>query len=303
MQRVLWLAVVGFSVVLAHVGIPVAHAGPTPSTCSRVQCGGSCTIRPPCTPGKACPDYVLLGECSLDATGACQCEPVKTPTPTPTPIPTVTECNPSEADSCPADHQCLCCCGTWRCMPPFLPCCALPCSSPPPPLTPTATPTPPSSCSGVPCGGPCAAPFPSTCPPGALCVGVGQCELNSAGTCACVPVTSLPTPTPAPCVDNVLCILGSHWSPERCACVPDRPHSPHAPHAPHLPQRQQSAELRCRNSGGTVASALCCASASDYPNTCLIGACGCAPDASHAVSVCDCGDGRCFDGTSCTDAH
>ena len=50
-----------------------------------------------------------------------------TATDTPTPIPTVNQCNPS-ANDCPVGKECLCCCGTWVCMPPYLPCCALPCS-------------------------------------------------------------------------------------------------------------------------------------------------------------------------------
>jgi hypothetical protein len=56
-----------------------------------------------------------------------------------------------------------------------------------------------------------------------------------------------------------------------------------------------SAEQACINSGGTVTTQLCCNSANDFPNTCLIGACGCSPDNSHEVKVCDCGEGKCWD--------
>jgi len=55
----------------------------------------------------------------------------------------------------------------------------------------------------------------------------------------------------------------------------------------------------CVESGGTVSTANCCQSSGDFPNTCLIGACGCAPEYSHEVSVCVCPDGTCFDGTAC----
>jgi Right handed beta helix region len=55
----------------------------------------------------------------------------------------------------------------------------------------------------------------------------------------------------------------------------------------------------CLASGGTGASAMCCVSTGDFPDTCAIGACSCAPDASHAVRVCDCGAGSCFDGSAC----
>jgi len=55
-----------------------------------------------------------------------------------------------------------------------------------------------------------------------------------------------------------------------------------------------SADQACINSGGTVTTQLCCNSATDFPNTCLIGACGCSPDNSHEVKVCDCGEGKCW---------
>jgi hypothetical protein len=56
-----------------------------------------------------------------------------------------------------------------------------------------------------------------------------------------------------------------------------------------------SAEQACINSGGSVVTQLCCNSATDFPNTCLIGACGCSPDNSHEVKICDCGEGKCWD--------
>ena len=55
----------------------------------------------------------------------------------------------------------------------------------------------------------------------------------------------------------------------------------------------------CIQSGGVVTTALCCASASDFPNTCAIGACSCAPSSSIDVLFCQCAQGSCFDGTSC----
>jgi len=58
-------------------------------------------------------------------------------------------------------------------------------------------------------------------------------------------------------------------------------------------------EQGCLTSGGTVTSAMCCASTGDFPDTCAIGACGCAPDTSHAVRVCECSAGSCFDGSGC----
>lgn len=58
-------------------------------------------------------------------------------------------------------------------------------------------------------------------------------------------------------------------------------------------------ELACTNSGGTVTTSSCCKSVSGFPNSCLIGACGCSPDNSHDIKTCDCGEGKCFNGTSC----
>src|SRR5579859_271757 len=56
----------------------------------------------------------------------------------------------------------------------------------------------------------------------------------------------------------------------------------------------------CTASGGTVSMESCCASASPFPNTCLIGACGCAPSSSQMLSVCNCGSGMCWNGLTCT---
>lgn len=55
----------------------------------------------------------------------------------------------------------------------------------------------------------------------------------------------------------------------------------------------------CTSSGGSVVTMRCCKSVSDFPNTCLIGACGCSPENSKPTKVCDCGPGRCFNGTAC----
>jgi hypothetical protein len=58
-------------------------------------------------------------------------------------------------------------------------------------------------------------------------------------------------------------------------------------------------EQACVDSGGTVSTQLCCGSVGDFPNTCVTGACGCSPQGSHEVRVCNCGASRCFNGTQC----
>lgn len=56
-------------------------------------------------------------------------------------------------------------------------------------------------------------------------------------------------------------------------------------------------EERCVETGGTVTSGLCCAATDDFPSSCSIGACGCAPDSSHEIQKCECPGAMCFDPT------
>lgn len=63
-----------------------------------------------------------------------------------------------------------------------------------------------------------------------------------------------------------------------------------------------SVDDKCASSGGTVTEGLCCLMTEDFPNSCLIGACGCSPENSHSVKGCDCGEGKCFDGEKCVGA-
>ncbi len=58
-------------------------------------------------------------------------------------------------------------------------------------------------------------------------------------------------------------------------------------------------EHGCTETGGTVVILQCCALAPDFPNTCVIGACGCAPAGSVPRQVCQCPGNECFDGTAC----
>lgn len=55
----------------------------------------------------------------------------------------------------------------------------------------------------------------------------------------------------------------------------------------------------CRAAGGTVMSGPCCTGVGDFPNTCNIGPCGCAPQNSETVQLCDCPTNRCFNGHAC----
>lgn len=61
---------------------------------------------------------------------------------------------------------------------------------------------------------------------------------------------------------------------------------------------------QCAGTGGEVSTSICCKGVADFPNTCILGACGCSPDSSREVQVCSCpGSDRCFDGTECTDVR
>ncbi len=152
-----------------------------------------------------------------------------TPTPTPTRIPIANECSPSAPDSCPVGKTCNCCCGTYVCMPPYLPCCALPCSDETPLPTPTPNPTCPplppfqclpdyekvcettdgcTTCQCVLRATPTSTPTAPECDQncngscGSFSCGPGACVAIDSG-CACAPpecptLTFLPTPTPTP---------------------------------------------------------------------------------------------------------
>jgi hypothetical protein len=198
------------------VPAPTPTAGPPTPTptpqCASATCGGPCVISfPPfpCPLGAVCngkqgpEEPVLLGQCELTATGSCDCVPVE-PTPPPTPTP--------QCDSVPCGGPCVISFPCW----PDGPCpevlsrlgqCTLDTtgSCHCVPITPPPTPTPTPQCDNVPCGGPCVIPLP--CPLGETCPEIlsqlGECILDAAGSCQCVPITPPPTPTPTPqCVGN-----------------------------------------------------------------------------------------------------
>lgn len=63
-------------------------------------------------------------------------------------------------------------------------------------------------------------------------------------------------------------------------------------------------EKACTDSGGKISKATCyCSGTQDFYNSCLIGACTCTPDPKYKkeLKICDCGNGKCWDGTKCTD--
>lgn len=66
-------------------------------------------------------------------------------------------------------------------------------------------------------------------------------------------------------------------------------------------QPTSTKERSCINSGGNVTTGMCCGSVSDFPGTCVVGACGCSLENSHSVELCDCGEGKCFNGNTCTE--
>lgn len=79
--------------------------------------------------------------------------------------------------------------------------------------------------------------------------------------------------------------------------LPQEEYKPH--NRPPLENKYEELISKCQESGGTVETASCCKSVEDFPNTCNIGACGCSPDNSHEVKVCNCGERKCWTGTEC----
>lgn len=68
---------------------------------------------------------------------------------------------------------------------------------------------------------------------------------------------------------------------------------------PGTEQTESFLERDCRSSGGTVSIQSCCKSAKNFPDSCLVGACGCSQTDSHKIKVCDCGQEKCFNGKAC----
>jgi len=68
-------------------------------------------------------------------------------------------------------------------------------------------------------------------------------------------------------------------------------------HTSPQPAQNQTMEELCIAGGGTVKTQQCCKSVVDFPNTCLVGGCGCSPENSHEIKVCDCGEVKCWNST------
>jgi len=50
----------------------------------------------------------------------------------------------------------------------------------------------------------------------------------------------------------------------------------------------------CLQTGGVPSASLCCAGSGDFPDTCAVGACSCAPTSSDTIDTCVCPNGGCF---------
>jgi hypothetical protein len=51
----------------------------------------------------------------------------------------------------------------------------------------------------------------------------------------------------------------------------------------------------CETTGGEISNGLCCTGSGNFPDTCAIGACSCAPTSVHVVDTCLCPTGGCFE--------
>jgi hypothetical protein len=84
--------------------------------------------------------------------------------------------------------------------------------------------------------------------------------------------------------DNVVCVITNGFDVDvRCGKLSD----------------VVTKEDLCISSGGQVATSSCCIQTEDFPNLCAIGACGCSPNNSHETKICNCGEGKCFNGQDC----
>jgi len=170
-----------------------------------------------------------------------------------------------------------------------------------PPPTAAGTPSPTLAPSVTATSTPTLAPTPApeqVCLDSGGTVATGLCCLStddfpntcSIGACGCPPQGSHQ-------VQVCNCAAGQCFGGASVGCVPLSP-TPVPPTSTPTVAPTPAPEQVCVDSGGTVATGLCCLSADDFPNTCSIGACGCPPQGSHQVQVCNCGAGQCFAGGS-----
>lgn len=54
------------------------------------------------------------------------------------------------------------------------------------------------------------------------------------------------------------------------------------------------AAMLCAATGGTVMIGRCCGATADFPDMCVDGPCGCAPQSSHDTAICACPTKQCF---------
>jgi hypothetical protein len=171
------------------------------------------------------------------------------------------------------------------------------CSSdddPPPPPAPTATATPPPPATATPTPNPLAqacVDVGGMVTAGLCCLGVSDFpETCGLGACGCAPAASHE-------VARCECPEGTCWDGQ--SCIARQGPSPTPTTTPGPSPLAQA----CVEAGGSVTTGLCCAGASDFPETCGIGACGCAPSASREVARCECPDGTCWNGQTCVGLH
>lgn len=246
--------------------------------CAGKSCGDSCKACPPDDPScfetavvKACDARGLCAPAGTFVCSAADCagKPCGTPCDAPCPL----------GAPCPAPVACD---GKGACAPLTISLCGGPCA-------------------GKACGEACTydPPCRLASPPCMVPSVVGQCDATGAcvpGLATCTPfdpcagkkcgeTCSLCPPGATGCVEPmVLCVMACDGT-GRCTCAGADPLAACAD--------------ACAGSGGKVVTEQCCTSAQPFPNTCLIGACGCSAQNSAPLSVCVCPAGQCFDGMRC----
>jgi len=95
-------------------------------------------------------------------------------------------------------------------------------------------------------------------------------------------------------ITDVYCAWGQILDSHGCWVCAPAPSDGGTPDVLLLSPDAQALALLCSSTGGQVKSQSCCGTVSDFPDSCMGGACGCAPQSSHTVTICECQTGSCF---------
>ncbi len=139
----------------------------------------------------------------------------------------------------------------------------------------------------------------------------GGCPSDQGGACCCAGDVAANLTCSAgtwTCPKGYGMFYGDQCNGSKCGgpcslpCAPDAGPTDTGP-TDTGPQADGSADPHvtlCTSTGGSVVTAKCCSASSDFPDTCGVGGCSCAPAYLKDIQKCECGAGKCFSaGTGC----